>query len=237
MPKLIFDIETIGEDFDSLDKTTQENLTHWLKNEALTDEEYKSKMEYIKNRMGFNPLTGEIVAIGVLEYETNRGAVYYQAPNQKVEELEEDGIKYKAMSEKEMLGKFWQGMINYTEFVSFNGRAFDVPFLMIRSAINGVKPTKDLMSNRYLNSQKFNALHIDLKDQLSFYGAVYRHDSLHLFCRAFGIKSPKAEGITGDDVARLFKEKEFKKIAEYNSWDLRATRRLYDYWDKYLNIK
>ena len=93
------------------------------------------------------------------------------------------------------------------------------------------------MSNRYVSNQKFNALHIDLRDQFSFYGAVYRKDSLHLYCRAFGIKSPKAEGITGDDVADLYKAKEYQKIARYNSWDLRATRELFERWDKYLNIK
>ena len=32
--KLVFDIETIGSDFDSLDHTTQEVLTRWIKKEA-----------------------------------------------------------------------------------------------------------------------------------------------------------------------------------------------------------
>ena len=31
MPKLIFDIETIGENFDELDSATQEVLTKWIK--------------------------------------------------------------------------------------------------------------------------------------------------------------------------------------------------------------
>jgi hypothetical protein len=93
------------------------------------------------------------------------------------------------------------------------------------------------MSNRYLNNQKFNASHIDLQDQLTFYGAVRRKPSLHLACRAFGIKSPKAEGITGDDVKKLFKDKEYLKIARYNSGDLQATKELYEKWDKFINIK
>ena len=49
-------------------------------------------------------------------------------------------------------------------------------------------------------------------------------------------KSTKAQGVTGDDVARLFKEKKFKKIAEYNVRDLYATKELYEYWDKYLRF-
>lgn len=235
MSKLIFDIETIGEDFDSLDQDTQKSLTRWLKREAFSDEDYQAKMIEIKNGLGFSPLTGVIVALGVLDVESNKGVVYYQAPGEKTEEVEKDGIKYKPTTEKEMLEKFWQGADKYNEFISFNGRTFDVPYLLIRSMVHNIRPSKDLMSNRYINSQKYNAWHIDLLDQLSFYGAMQRKGNLHLYCRTFGIKSPKAEGITGDDVANLFKNKEYKKIAEYNSWDLRATRELYMKWDKYLN--
>ncbi|MBN1326004.1 ribonuclease H-like domain-containing protein [Candidatus Falkowbacteria bacterium] len=236
MPKLIFDIETVGEDFDSLDQDTQKALTRWLKREIFSDEDYQAKMIEIKNGLGFSPLTGEIVALGVLDVESDKGVVYYQAPGEKTEETEKDGIKYKLTTEKEMLEKFWQGAAKYSEFISFNGRAFDVPYLMIRSAVHSIRPTKNLLSNRYVNSQRSDALHLDLIDQLSFYGAMQRKGSLHLYCRVFGIKSPKTEGITGDDVSKLFKNKEYKKIAEYNSWDLRATRELYEKWDKYLNI-
>ena len=38
---LILDIETVGEDYDSLDKATQESLTRWIKKESASEEEYK----------------------------------------------------------------------------------------------------------------------------------------------------------------------------------------------------
>lgn len=236
MPKLIFDIETVGEDFASLDETTQETLTRWIKKEAQNENEYKAQLEDLKNGLGFSPLTGEIAAIGVLDYDKNKGVVYYQAPEEKNEEFEEDGVKFKQMTEKEMLENFWLGSEKYNEFISFNGRIFDVPYLMIRSAKHKIKPSKDLMSNRYLPSQKYNAKHIDLLDQLNFYGAVRRKGNLHLWCRLFGIKSPKAEGITGDDIKRLFGEKRFKDIAKYNVGDLKATKELYEYWEKYVRF-
>jgi predicted PolB exonuclease-like 3'-5' exonuclease len=135
-----------------------------------------------------------------------------------------------------MLEQFWQGALSYHNFVTFNGREFDIPFLMIRSAIHKIKPTKNLLSNRYLSSQFVNAKHIDLCDQLSFYGAVWKKSSLHLACRAFGIVSPKAGGVSGDDVGALFKEKKFVDIAKYNVGDLVATNELYGYWNTYLNI-
>lgn len=108
---------------------------------------------------------------------------------------------------------------------------------MIRSAIHGIRPTKDLMRGRYLYQNATDAMHIDLFDQLSFYGAFRgRGKSLHMWSRAFGIESPKAQGITGSDVGRLFMEKKYFDIARYNVGDLRATKTLYDRWEKYLRF-
>ena len=41
MSKLAFDIETIGEDFDKLDETTQEVLTRWIKRDSDDGKDYK----------------------------------------------------------------------------------------------------------------------------------------------------------------------------------------------------
>lgn len=236
MPTLIFDIETVGEEFDALDDTTQKVLTRWIEREAMSDDEYNKALKEMKAGLGFSPLTGEIVAIGVLDVERSGGVVYYQAPGEKAEEFEEDGVKFKAMGEKAMLESFWTGAAKYDTFVGFNSRAFDAPFLMVRSAIHGVRPTKNLLSNRYLTSQKYEAQHVDLLDQLSFYGALRRKGSLHLWCRAFGIESPKGEGISGDDVAPMFRAKQYKEIARYNLGDLRATSALYEKWKKFLAL-
>lgn len=233
---LIFDIETIGENYDELDEITQEVLTRWIRKESQNEEEYRAALDDLKNGLGFSPLTGEIVVIGVFDSEKNKGAIYYQAPKQKNKDFEEDNVVYRQCSEKEMLEKFWEGAKQYKEFVSFNGRAFDVPFIIARSAVHKIKQTKDLMYNRYLSSQKSNAMHIDLQDQLTFYGAMRKKGGLHLWCRAFGIRSPKSEGVTGDDVGKLFKQKEYLKIAKYNSGDLYATNDLYNYWKEYIRI-
>jgi uncharacterized protein YprB with RNaseH-like and TPR domain len=236
MGKLVFDIETIGEDFDSLDQTTQEVLTRWIKKESETQDEYEKALADLKNGLGFSPLTGQIVAIGVYDVDKDKGAVYFQAPDQSVIDSEEENIKYRVLGEKEMLQQFWTLAEKYDEFISFNGRGFDVPFLMIRSAIHGIRPSKNLMVNRYASIQPRNARHIDLLDQLTFYGSVRRRGNLHLWSKAFGIKSPKAEGITGDDVGHLFKEKRFLDIAKYNVGDLKATKELYIYWENYLRF-
>ncbi len=233
--KLIFDIETVGVDFESLDKISQDSLTRWIKKESIGEEEYQTALEELKSGLGFSPLTGEIIVIGVLDYAKNQGVVYFQAPGRQIEEFSENGITLKQATEKEMLEHFWNGARQYDEFISFNGRGFDGPFLMIRSAFHGIRPTKNLSESRYLYQQK-TCVHIDLADQLAFQGNVRRKGSLHLWSSLFGIKSPKSDGVTGDDIGRLYKEKKFLEIARYNAGDLKATKELYEKWEKYLNL-
>ena len=94
------------------------------------------------------------------------------------------------------------------------------------------------MTYRYESEQYGKIItHLDLLDRLTFFGAVRRKGGLHMWCRAFGIKSPKSEGVSGEDVAQLFKDKEYMKIAEYCFDDVLATEKLYEYWEKYINIK
>jgi uncharacterized protein YprB with RNaseH-like and TPR domain len=229
---LIFDIETVGETWESLDTTTQGMLSRWVDRTAKNDEEHEAEMKDLREGLGFSPLTGMIVAIGLYDYERKQGVVYYQGEGNEAE-IDVGEFILKSRSEKEMLEDFWEGAKEYDTFVTFNGRGFDVPFLNLRTAIHTLRPTHDLMDGRYLYQQKF-ARHVDLQDQMTFYGAMSRKPSLHLFCRAFGIESPKAEGIAGDDVAELFRMKKFGDIARYNARDVIATTLLYKNWLAYL---
>lgn len=236
MAKIVFDIETVGENFDQIDPRTQEMMTWWIKRESKDEKEYEAQLKNLKEELGFSPLTGEIVSIGMLDIESKKGAVYFQAPKEKIEDFEENEIKFKAMSEKEIIKGFWSVCKHANEFISFNGRAFDVPYILVRGAKHKIRPTKDLMSNRYLGSQKFGAKHVDLLDQLTFYGSVRKKGSLHMWTRMFGIQSPKDDGIDGDQVARFFHDKKYADIARYNARDLYATGELYEYWNKYLRF-
>jgi|SRR3989344_1379862 len=232
--KLVLDIETVGVDFETLDEASKEQLTRYFERYSKNAEE----AEESKDKLGFWPLTGYIVAIGILNPDTDKGALYLNTDNKDLpkENEIESGISIETGSEKEILQKFWNTALKYNFFVTFNGRAFDAPYLMIRSAINGVRPSKNLMSNRYVGSQSYDATHIDLADQLNFYGAVRRNFSLHFWSQAFGIPSPKGEGITGYDVKSLYEAGKLMKIAKYNLGDLRATKALYERWEQYLNF-
>lgn len=221
MAKVVFDVETVGCDFETLDDTSKEYFLKFAK----TPED----VEEAKNSLNFYPLTAEIVAIGMLEVETEQGIVYFQNGSQQKERFVEGTITYIAGQEKEMLHYFWTQLNRYDQFITFNGRAFDGPFLMIRSAMHGIRALKNLVPYRYATSA-----HIDLADQLSFYDAVRRKFGLHMWCQAFGIESPKEEGITGLQVKDFFKQGRCHEIARYCMRDIKATKELYSYWEKYL---
>ncbi len=218
--KIVIDIETIGSDFESFDEISQEYLLKFAK----TDEEIQAA----KDGLSFSPLTGEIVAIGMLNPDSNRGVVYYQSPGVPQEPLEENGIEYVADTEAGILNRFWDVVKFYDQIITFNGRGFDAPFLLLRSAIHKIRPTKELMPNRY------NVSHCDLIDVLTFYGSVRRKFSLHMWCNAFGIKSPKEDGVTGHQVPELYGKQQFLTIAKYCVGDLYATAELYEYWNNYV---
>jgi DNA polymerase elongation subunit (family B) len=220
--RIIFDIETVGKDFESLDRATQEYLLKYAETE--------DEKEEIKDRLSFYPLTAEIVTIGLLNPDTQKGIVFFQNAGDPLLPFEEDNVRYETGTEKEILEKFWDVIKSHDKFITFNGRGFDCPFILIRSAVHRIRPKKDLMPNRY------NDTHIDLLDQLTFYGASRRRFSLDMWCRTFGIKSPKEDGITGYEVKYLFKAGRYIDIAKYCVGDLKATAELLSIWEGYINF-
>jgi uncharacterized protein YprB with RNaseH-like and TPR domain len=232
MSTLIVDIETVGEVWDDIDDITQDALTRWAHKTASTDTDLVAMLNDIKNSLGFSPVTGHIVALGVYDIERQQGTVYYEVDDSTADERV-GAFWYRARTEASMLAEFWDGVQTYDTVVTFNGRNFDLPFILHRSVANAVIPTIDLMRYRYL-TQQVPPYHIDLADQLTFYGAMGKRPGLHLFCRTYGIESPKSHGVSGDDVARLYAERHCREIAAYNSYDLIATAELYTVWQKYL---
>lgn len=232
MPTLIFDIETVGERWRDLDEITQKSLTRWVDRTARNEEERRARLADVKEGLGFSPLTGFIVSIAVFDLEREQGAVYYSGEDEQPD-TEVDNFIYKQRTEAAMLHDFWEGARAYDTFVTFNGRSFDVPFLLHRSVARGIQPTCDLMRRRYLSQQR-PPYHIDLQDELTFYGAMHRRPNLHLFCRTYGIDSPKDGDISGDMVSEWYYSGRVYDIAQYNATDVVATTELYRHWRTYL---
>jgi len=92
---------------------------------------------------------------------------------------------------------------------------------MLRSAILGIPVVKNLVGYRYAVRP-----HLDLLDVVSFFGAS-RKWNLDFTCKAFGVESPKEQGMDGYSVGPYYRAGRLREIAQYCRRDVEATARLY----------
>ncbi len=222
MTRVVFDIETLGFPIDTFDEVQQEYLLKF----ADTDEKREAEIQ----KLALHALTAQIICIGMLNPDTKAGKVFYQADKKEQFSSDDGKVEYISGDEKDILKRFWETVERYDQIITFNGRNFDCPFIMLRSGILGVNATRNIIPYRYESSK-----HCDLLEQLAFYGAV-RKFNLDFYCKAFGIKSPKGEGITGLDLGPLYEEKRFREIAKYCLGDIQATAELFLRWNEFINV-
>lgn len=218
MKKLVIDIETVGTPWDELDPYVREYLI-----KGLSD----GDAEEARRAGGLSPFRGKIVAIGVINIGDGRSCALYEVPGQTEVRTEKVGSRtYISGNEKQILEKFWGFFDSDSRFISFNGRQFDGPFLMIRSAIHGITPKRDLVGYRY----GFHP-NCDLREALNFFGTVNARQfkfNLDLACKVFGVETSKGEGMDGRSVETKYHQGRHREIADYCLDDVRATAELYE---------
>jgi DNA polymerase elongation subunit (family B) len=235
MAKLVFDIETSALPLDRFDEVQQEYL--FRECGRIADEaERESRRAEIHRQCSLWPFTAQIVCIAMLNADSSRGQVLFTAEEHEEAPAETGPVEFIAcVDEAELLTAFWDVAKHYDTVVTFNGRSFDVPFVYLRSALLNVPITrKDWLGYRYQTEP-----HCDLAEQFTFYGVsgrdgAARRFNLDFYCKAFGVESPKAHGVTGMDVNQLMTEGRFREIAEYCLRDVQATVMLHQIWKERL---
>ena len=218
MKKLVIDIETVGTPWEELDAYVREYLIKGLND---------GDAEETRRAGGLSPFRGRIIAIGVINIEDGRSCAMYEVPGQTQLSTEKSGQRtYISGSEKQILEKFWEFFEGDSRFITFNGRQFDGPFLMIRSAINGIVPKRDLVGYRC----GFHP-NCDLREVLNFFGTTNARQfkfNLDLACKVFGVETSKGEGLDGRSVETWYRAGRHREIADYCLDDVRATCELYE---------
>lgn len=235
MATLVFDIETSALPVETFDETQQEYLYRELQ-KLPEGPERETRREEITRQFNLWPLTAQVVCIGMLNAESQRGQALFLAEDFEEDAGEAGPVEYVPFAdESELLTAFWDVAKHYDSIVTFNGRGFDVPFIYLRSALLNVPISrKNWLGYRYAVEP-----HCDLAEQFTFYGVSGREGAakrfnLDFYCKAFGIESPKSHGVTGMDVNTLMAEGRFRDIAEYCIRDVRATVELYRVWKERL---
>lgn len=134
--------------------------------------------------------------------------------------------------EKEMIKNFLNFINKHNpKLVSFNGRSFDMPLLMLRAMQYNLTCSAYFeQENRELNKTKWDnyrarfsdRFHIDVMDHLCEFGAV-RGLKLDHVCSMVGL--PGKYDVSGDQVMELFYTGKIEKIKEYCESDVLNT-----YW-------
>jgi hypothetical protein len=231
MAKLVFDIETSALPVENFDEVQQEYLFRAA--EKQTDEPAReTRRAEIRQMFNLWPFTAQVVCVAMLNADSQRGQVLFLAEDFEEDSAPDGAVEFvPCADEGELLTAFWDVARHYEEIVTFNGRGFDVPFLYLRSALLNVPISK----KNWLGYRYATEPHCDLAEQFSFYNVSGREGAarkfnLDFYCKAFGIESPKAQGVTGLDVNTLLAAGKYREIAEYCLRDVHATVLLYHVW-------
>ncbi len=186
----------------------------------------------------------EAIRMALSEYEKNHGTTFLPLPYHKIVAISaviadefgnfERVNTIKGADERQML----EGFLNFIDrknpkLVSYNGRAFDLPLMMLRAMKYNLscpgyfeEDNKSLNKNRWNNykSRYSENFHADLLDSLGNYGAV-RGMKLDTICQMAGI--PGKYDVSGDMVLELYYKGELEKIYEYCESDVLNTYLLY----------
>lgn len=208
---LVFDIETVpAADLRKVPPT----IAQAVAKHAERNEWDESKV------MSLSPWFGKVVSLAVGDGDqdprTQEVAVFVVPPEGGDSSGPLPGW-IRAVTERDLLRAFWALAANAEVVVSYNGRGFDVPFMVARSLILGVPVRVDLLSNRFGLRP-----HLDLYQVLGHGGRERGPASLDVVCWALGLTSPK-EAMDGSMVATTYARGDLASIALYNAGDVRAT--------------
>ena len=208
MVKLFLDIETLPGD-ESLKESIASKISPpgtYKKEEKIREWEESEKPLKVEEEYRKTALKGEfggILCIGYVK-ETDRG-------------ISQDVI---TGSEPEILHKFWDVAKDVDLFIGHNILDFDLKFILQRSIIHRVKPTRDLSFARYQSYQIYDTMH-----EWTCWGR--EHVDLDRLAKALGLESPKTT-MDGSMVYDYHKDGRDQEIYDYCLRDVETTRKIYN---------
>jgi hypothetical protein len=215
MPALVFDVETVplaaalAEPYPRAERSAPANY----KDPAKIEEWYaRDEAQWRANRAkqcALDPLAGRVVALGWTLAGDGDGSIV-TAPNES--------------DERALLEQFWTlARLADGELVTWNGLHFDVPFVVTRSLLVGVRPlvppgTVSAWTKRYAISP-----HFDCRARLTNWDPTAR-GTLREWATAFGIAT---EPTTGADVHAQYLAGDLAAIERHCLDDVRVTAAIY----------
>lgn len=158
--------------------------------------------------------SGQIICVGYMEGDDSKTV------------LQDDSKK-----EDTLIGLVWSWLSSNQPVIGFNLRSFDIPFLIGRSAVNGLTPPRRFNLARYRFADH-PAVPVDWCDILSFHGSFdYTGWRLEDYARHFNLKHrPIGDG---SEIPRKWAEGDRKYVHEHNEADLKTIAELHERFAPY----
>lgn len=157
----------------------------------------------------------ELIARAALDCDLNRiVAIGFMRANGLVEVF----VSEDETAEKQALAAFWNAWTNVDgPKVNFNALLFDLPVLIRRSQLLGVKHPN-------VSLDRYRTPVVDLMQYLTWRGAV-KAKSLSFYCKRFGIQAP-ADEFSGKDIPLLVEAGDYESVAAHCRADVIKTAAL-----------
>jgi len=201
---IILDIETVAADGVAELAEPVSAPSNWKDPEKIAAYIAEKQAEQT-SRAALYPWTARVVAVGVID--ADQGEHILTAADEA--------------AEADMLRQVWQLALDHKEgltasIVGFNHLAYDLPVLLSRSALLGVKAPA-------MSLDKYRSPHVDLMQRLTYNGAIPAR-GLKWFARRFGL--PVDDTISGADIGGLYAAGDWIGIRSHVLSDIRLTRAL-----------
>lgn len=217
MKRLAFNIET-AVDQAKLDRMPEPKvLLGNLKDPAKIAEKIEEAKQKQAERAALDPHFGRVICVTVAERDGMNGAPCDTYIRQDLGENDADD------AERELLRWFWDRARNSKAFVSFNGSSFDVPFMLRRSLLLGIRPAP-IPCGKYQVIQP-GCEHLDLlnllKDEWGFETSYSQN--LSFFVREIlGVEFPFAD-LDQSKLGEFLEAGEGQVIRDLCEWNTKHT--------------
>lgn len=134
--------------------------------------------------------------------------------------IDDGSVESLSGDERELLEKFWKLIADVDQFVGHNILEFDLKFIMQRSIILKVKPTRPIDFRKYQKVPIYDIMH-----EWTNWGR--EGVTMDALAHAMGIPSSKDGGIDGSQVHEFYKNSKHKEIIDYCCRDVEVTRAIY----------
>jgi DNA polymerase elongation subunit (family B) len=159
-------------------------------------------------RTGLDRSLGQIVCVGLIVLDGGK----------------EREISFVGSDEINILNNIWAELKPMDYLIGHNLLGFDLPFLLARSTIRKVKPTRKFDFRKYSTSAIFDTM------QVWANWTMDQYPKLDLLAAVLGLEGKSG---SGNQVAEWVHEEQWERIREYCMQDVRLTRDIYHRMRKY----